>query len=84
MIELEDGLEYEVAPILDSKMVRNNLYYLVDGLGYSLSERIWEPVTNLANDQALLDDFHRQYPDKPGPESKTTRDTRCFKGGIVS
>ena len=38
-IELEDGPEYEVATILDSKIVRNKLYYLVDWLGYSPSER---------------------------------------------
>ena len=25
-----------------------------------------------------------QYPDKPGPQSKTTRDTLRFKGGIMS
>ena len=62
-IELEDRPEYEVAAILDSKIVRNKLYYLFDWLGYSLSERTWEPVTNLANARALLEDFHRQYLD---------------------
>ena len=33
IIELEDGPEYEVVVILDSKMVRNKLYDLVDWLG---------------------------------------------------
>ena len=65
-------------------MVRNMLYYLVDWLGYSPSERTWELVTNLANVQALLDDFHRQYPDKTTPQSKTTRNTSRLKRGIVS
>ena len=32
-IELQDGHEYEVASILDSKIVRNKLSYLVDWLG---------------------------------------------------
>ena len=63
MIELEDGPEYEVAAILDSKIVHNKLYYLVEWLGYSLRDRTWEPVTNLANARALLEDFHRQYLD---------------------
>ena len=40
-IELEDGHEYEVAAILDSKIVRNKLYYVVDWLGYGPSERTW-------------------------------------------
>ena len=83
-IELEDGPEYEVAAILDSKIVRNKLYYLVDWLGYSPSECTWEPIENVTNARALLDDFHRQNPNKPGPQSKTTCATRCFKRGIVS
>ena len=84
LIELEDGPEYEVAAILDSKIVRNKLYYLVEWLGYSPSECTWEPIENVTNAHALLEDFHRKYPDKPGPQLKTTRDTRLFKGGIVS
>ena len=83
-IELEDGSEYEVTTIHDSKIVRNKVYYLVDWIGYSPSEHTWEPVENVANARALLEDFHHQYPDKLGPQSKTTRNTRCLKGGIVS
>jgi hypothetical protein len=83
-IELEDGPEYEVADILDSRIIRNQLYYLVDWLGYSPSERTWEPFENITNARALLDEFHRRHPDKPGPHSKPTRNTRRFKGGMVS
>ena len=46
-LELDTGPEYEVAAILDSKFVRNKLYYLVDGL--VRSERTWEPVDHVAN-----------------------------------
>ena len=66
-LQLADGPEYEVASILDSKIVRNKLYYLVDWLGYTPSDRTWEPVDNVCNAQALIDDFHRRYPNKPGP-----------------
>ena len=59
-VKHEDGLEYEVVAILDSKIFRNKLYYLVDWLGYSPSEHTWELVENVANDQALLEDFHCQ------------------------
>ena len=83
-IELQDGPKYEVVVILNSKIVRNKLYYLLDWLGYSPSERTWEPIQNMANAQALLEDFHRQYPDKLGPQSKTTHSTRRLKGEIVS
>ena len=77
-IELEDGPEYEVAAILDSKITRNKLYYLVDWLGYSPRDRTWEPIENVTNARTLLEAFHRQYPHKPGPQSKTTRGTRRF------
>ena len=60
-IKLEDGPEYKVAVILDSKIVRNKLYYLVDWLGYSPSEHTWELIENGTNARALLQDFHRQY-----------------------
>ena len=80
-IELEDGPGYEVAAILDSKIVCNKLYYLVDWLGYSPSEHTWEPIENVTNARALLKDFYHRYPEKPGPQSKTTRGTRRFKGG---
>ena len=82
-LELDAGPEYEVVAILDSKFVHNKLYYLVDWLGYSPSERTWEPIEHVANAQDLVD-FHRQYPDKPGPQSASTRSTRRLKGGIVS
>ena len=66
-IEFEDGHEYEVAAILDSKIVHNKLYNLVYWLGYSLSKHTWEPIENVVNARALLENFHRQFPDKPGP-----------------
>ena len=39
-IQLLHGLKYEVEALLDSKVMRNKLYYLVDWLGYSPNEQI--------------------------------------------
>ena len=58
-LELDAGPEYEFADVLDSKFVRNKLYYLVDWLGYSPSERTWEPIEHVGNAQDLLADFHQ-------------------------
>ena len=65
-----------------SQDVLHNLHLLLSlkmdlsmRLGYSPSERTWEPIENVTNARALLEDFHRWYPDKPGPQSKTTRGT---------
>ena len=40
-LQLVDGPEYEVASILDSKIVRNKLYHPVYWLGYPPSDRTW-------------------------------------------
>jgi hypothetical protein len=41
-VKVSNGSEYEVATILDSKLIRNKLYYLVDWLGYTPNDRTWE------------------------------------------
>jgi hypothetical protein len=53
-IELAEGPEYEVEAILDSKIMRNKLYYLVDWLGYTPNDRIWEPAENVTNALELV------------------------------
>jgi hypothetical protein len=76
-VQLVDGPEFEVKAILDSKVVRKKLYYLVDWLGYTPNDRTWEPMENLDNASDLVAEFHRKYPDKPSPNSCiTTRGTR--------
>jgi hypothetical protein len=38
-VEVSDGAEYKVVAILDSKIIRNRLYYLVDWLGYTSNDQ---------------------------------------------
>ena len=84
-IEVSDGSEDEVAAILDSKIIRNKLYYLVDWLGYTPNDRTWEPLENLANASEMVAAFHNKYPHKPSPKScLPTRGTHRQKGGIMS
>ena len=71
--------------ILDSKVVKNKLYYFVDWLGYTLADRTWEPAENLNNTKKLVAEFHKQYPNKPSPSSCiATRGTRRQRKGIMS
>ena len=58
-VQLVDGPEFEVKAILDSKIVCNKLYYLVDWLGYTPNDRTWEPAENLDNTSELVVEFHR-------------------------
>lgn len=57
--------EYEVSRILDSRLVRRNVRYLVEWKGYNKSESTWEPRENLAHCEKLLQEFHERYPSKP-------------------
>ena len=49
---------FEVVSILNSKIVRNKLYYLVDWVCYTPNDRTWEPVGNLANVVDMVTAFH--------------------------
>ncbi|MBW0511690.1 hypothetical protein O181_051405 [Austropuccinia psidii MF-1] len=63
--------ELEVSQVLDSKLKRRKLWYLVEWNGFSQDpERsTCEPAENLNNCPDLVKDFHSLYPDKPGPDS---------------
>ena len=59
--------EYEVDEILDSRVFRKKLQYLVSWKGYDISEHSWEPVENFSNHEESVLEFHHRYPLKPGP-----------------
>ena len=67
VIDLEE--EFEVDEILDSKFIRNCLYYLVKWKGYSISEDCWEPDHLLKNSLELDKSFYSCYPMKPCPHT---------------
>ncbi|MBW0495777.1 hypothetical protein O181_035492 [Austropuccinia psidii MF-1] len=69
-IVIEEEEEWEVSPILDSKIKRGKLWDLVEGKGFSedLERSTWEPTENLKNCPELFKDFHPLYPDKAGPK----------------
>ena len=83
-IEFDEG-DNEVKVIVDSKVVKNKLYYLVDWLGYTPADRTWEPAENLNNTKELVAKFHQQYPNKPTPSSciATHRTCRRQRKGIM-
>jgi hypothetical protein len=65
LIEINGEEEFEVFKIINSRINRRRLEYLVHWQGYDISERIWEPATNLANAPKMINKFHHQYPTKP-------------------
>jgi hypothetical protein len=67
-VELDGEIEYEVEAILDSRKVRGKLQYRVEWKGYQDTE--WEPAENVQNASELVQEFHRQYPNKPRPSQE--------------
>ncbi|MBW0540079.1 hypothetical protein O181_079794 [Austropuccinia psidii MF-1] len=65
---VEEQEEWEVAQVLDSKLKRGTIWYLVEWKGFNEDpERTtWEPASNLTNSPHLVKDFHTLYPDRPG------------------
>lgn len=62
---IDEHQEYVVEEIIDSRIYRNALQYLVHWKGYTSMDRTWEPVRNLTNCPELIKDFHEKHPSRP-------------------
>jgi hypothetical protein len=56
--------EYEVKEVVDSRVFRQQLQYLIKWRGWD--DLTWERATEV-NKLKAIDDFHTQHPNKPGP-----------------
>ena len=43
MVEINDHIEFEVEEVLDQRILRGKLEYLVHSSGYDINNRTWEP-----------------------------------------
>jgi transposase InsO family protein len=59
--------EYEVEKILNSRKVGRQLQYLICWKGYGPEEDTWQPKADVANAPELVQRFHQQHPEAPGP-----------------
>ncbi|MBW0543471.1 hypothetical protein O181_083186 [Austropuccinia psidii MF-1] len=68
-IHIKEEEEWEVSQILDSKLKRESLWYLVEWKGLSQDPEIsiWEPTAIHNNCPEIVKDFHSFYPEKSGP-----------------
>ncbi len=64
-------VEWEVDFIVDSRLKRKKLKYLVHWRGYSEEDRTWEPTENLKGAPDAIRDFHSLHPDAPRKLSMT-------------
>ncbi len=59
----KDTTEYEVAEILDSRMRRGQVQYLIQWQGYANEDNSWEPAMTIIKDvPALVRKFHADHP----------------------
>ncbi|MBW0492000.1 hypothetical protein O181_031715 [Austropuccinia psidii MF-1] len=68
---VEEQEEWVVAYVLDSKLKRGKLWYLVEWKGFSEDPQrtTWEPASNLTNSPDFVKDFHSFYSDQDGPNT---------------
>jgi hypothetical protein len=71
--EIEGELEYEVKEILDSKVVRGRLKYLVEWVGYGPEECTWESAEDVENARGLVASFHLAHPNRPSSDDLPQR-----------
>jgi hypothetical protein len=77
-VEIEEQKEYEVSEILDSRIdnrLKSKIRYLVAWKGYENTEdpSSWIPADQLPHAQDAIVDFHKAYPDRPGPANSISR-----------
>jgi RNase H-like domain found in reverse transcriptase/Reverse transcriptase (RNA-dependent DNA polymerase)/Integrase zinc binding domain/Chromo (CHRromatin Organisation MOdifier) domain len=75
-VEVNGQQEWVVKSILDSRLRRNKLEYLVDWEGWEPSDRTWEPMENLENSPDIVKDFHDRYPSKAAAKDIRSRRAR--------
>ena len=63
-----DGIEeYEVEKILDSRIFRGKVEYLVHWKGYGVEEDEWRPSRDVRGSKRLVAEFHHTHPQAPRP-----------------
>ncbi|KAI5476348.1 hypothetical protein MNV49_007861 [Pseudohyphozyma bogoriensis] len=67
-VVIKDEEEWHINAVLDSRLRRNKLEYLVEWTGYeddALERQTWQPAENLENSPIFVEEFHKKHPDKP-------------------
>ena len=61
LVIIEGEKEFEVEKILNKRMVREKVKFLVWWKGYTVEEDTWENRENLGNVKELVEEFEREY-----------------------
>jgi hypothetical protein len=69
--------EYKVNSIIDSRVYRHQLQYLICWKGYGEGKNTWEPVKNLAHAKKAIAKFHKENSAAPRSISAALFDELC-------
>src|SRR5258707_2968963 len=75
-ITVDDQEEYKVEEILDSRFRWGKLWYLIKFIGWSNSDNMWLPHTEV-HTPAAVEEFHLQHPGAPCTSSTSTLTPLC-------
>jgi hypothetical protein len=64
-VEIEGEVEHEVEAIIDSRLYRGKLEFLVKWEGYTDEENTWEPEANVEHAKEAVKDFYKKHPSAP-------------------
>ena len=67
----EQPVDYEVESIIDTRIERGKIQYLIKWKHYDDSENTWEPMHHLKHALSTLKEYHRNHPEAPHPISWT-------------
>ena len=67
----KDSKEYKVEKVLDSRVWRGTIQYLVKWAGFLREENSWVPARNMRTARKKVQEFHQQAPSAPQQVSRT-------------
>ena len=79
-VRVQGEEEFVVEKILDSRIHRGKLQYLIGWEGYPPEDNSWEPEENV-HAPRLVKEFHQQHPGKPAP---MVPGGHLGRGGVLS
>lgn len=75
----EEGLEYEVEEVLDSRWSRGRFQYYVRWKGYDTSHDQWNYFEDTTNADDAVEAFHSRNPTKPHPSKPPRQKTKTHR-----
>ena len=76
---MSSEIYYNIEKILDRKKIKERQFYKIKWEGYPMDQCTWEPIENLQNAIALIEEYNKAHPIKAKKEKKTKNLTMIGK-----